>query len=97
MINTIISALLFAVNVSPSVPQATNLLRDQLVEIAGDLSEVQSTPSVHAAAKEYIIGRSLAAQDRHGEALLHFRRSAEIDNQSSSPWVGIAVFCLCNW
>ncbi len=72
-------------------PQDTHVLHDQLTLIAGDVSEDRFSHSVHSAAKEYIIGRHFSVRDQHGAALAHYRRSAELDNLSFAPWVGIAI------
>lgn len=72
-------------------PQDNDVLRNKLTPIAGEFSQERFSPSVHAAAKEYIIGRHLAATDQHGAALAHYRRSIELDNLSFAPWAGIAI------
>jgi tetratricopeptide (TPR) repeat protein len=68
-----------------------SLLREQLEAIVGEIPDTRSSPIVREATQEYIIGRHLAAQDKHGEALLHFRLAAKLDDNSPAPWVGMAV------
>jgi len=66
-------------------------LQEQFETIAGETKESPNTPAVRQAAKEYIIGRQLAASDQHMPAIAHFRRSAELDAKSPAPWVGMAI------
>lgn len=66
-------------------------LQEQFEAIVGEIQEPSATPTVRQAAKEYIIGRQLAATDQHMPAIAHFRRAAELDENSPAPWVGMAI------
>lgn len=66
-------------------------LKEQFKTIVGESIESPNNPTVRQAAKEYIIGRQLAASDQHMQAIAHFRRSAELDTHSPAPWVGMAI------
>ncbi|MDP7004996.1 MAG: tetratricopeptide repeat protein [Phycisphaerales bacterium] len=74
-----------------SVDENHQQLRSKLETIAGVIHESRTYPTVRESAKEYIIGRHLAASDQHGFALAHFRQSSELDDLSTAPWVGMAI------
>ncbi len=66
-------------------------LQTQLEALVGEQPEVEAHNTVREAAQEYIVGRHLAALDQHGLALAHFRHSAELDEHSAAPWIGMAI------
>ena len=66
-------------------------IQEQFEEIVGEIQDAPVRPTVRQAAKEYIIGRQLAASDQHMPAIAHFRRAAELDEYSPAPWAGMAI------
>jgi tetratricopeptide (TPR) repeat protein len=77
--------------VSIQVQADTNDARDYIEAFAGDIPEMQSSPAVREAAREYILGKQFASEGKHGFAITHFKKSIEFDNISAAPWVGLAV------
>jgi len=57
----------------------------------GELPEVPSRSTVRNAAREYIFARQFASKDQHRLAIVHFRKSAELDVHSPATWAGMAV------
>jgi tetratricopeptide (TPR) repeat protein len=68
-----------------------SFLQEQFETIVGEFKESPNIPTIRQAAKEYIIGRQLAASDQHMQAIAHFRRAAELDIKSPAPWIGMAI------
>lgn len=66
-------------------------LQEKLMEVVGEIPVVPSRPTVRSAAREYILGRQFAAKDQYGLSMVHYRRSARLDEHSSAPWVGMAI------
>lgn len=73
---------------------AASGLQERLESYAADRSAVP-TGEVHvesaAAAAAYIMGRDLAASERHEEAIAAFRRAAMLDDSAAAPLAGMAI------
>jgi tetratricopeptide (TPR) repeat protein len=66
-------------------------LQQFLEAFSGEIETPPPTPTVRLAAREYIVGRQLASEEKHGPAVHHFKRAAELDDKASAPWFGMAV------
>jgi len=86
-----INASLLILCASCVVHADQDFVHQEFEKIVGHVQLPQSKPTVRQAAKEYIIGRHLAASDQHIPAIAHFRRSAELDSKSAAPWAGLAI------
>ena len=62
-----------------------------LVTFAGKVAEPLAAPTVHQAAREYILAKQFVDQGKHGHAVSHFSRATELDSFSPAPWVGLAI------
>jgi tetratricopeptide (TPR) repeat protein len=67
--------------------------RDRRAEAIAMLEDVARTTPSHAAG-QYYLGRLLAANWRHDEALIAFERALRIDDAVSAPWMGLAASAL---
>ena len=65
-------------------------LHEYMELFAGEEVQQKPTPTIHAAAQEYIVGRQLLVQNKYGLAISHFKKSTELDDKAVAPWVGIA-------
>ena len=84
----LVVAILFSLNV-PSFADV-DVLQERLQQFAvAKPSAVY--PTVRESARQYIIGRQLASNHKHVDAVKHFKNSAELDPQSPAPWVGMAI------
>ena len=69
---------------------AQTTLRDHMELFAGEKSASISSPTIHAAAQEYIVGRQFEVANEHGFAIAHYKKAIKLDNNAYAPWVGIA-------
>jgi tetratricopeptide (TPR) repeat protein len=66
-------------------------LQEHFVRIVGEESELLPSPTVHEAAQQYIIGRQYLNEEKYGNAIVHFKKAVELDNNAYAPWVGLAL------
>ena len=89
--NSLWAPLFTVLCVIQHVHSDSKFLQQQFETVVGELQEVPSHPTVRGAAREYIFAHQYAAKDLHHLAIVHFRKSAELDVYSSAPWAGMAV------
>jgi len=69
---------------------AQTTLREHLELFAGEEVSQVPSPTIHAAAQEYIVGRQFEIINEYGIAIAHYKKATELDEKAYAPWVGIA-------
>ena len=69
---------------------AQTTLCEHLKIFSGEAVQQLPTPTIRAAAQEYIIGRQFELVNEYGIAIAHYKKATELDDRAYAPWVGIA-------
>ncbi|MBC8200604.1 MAG: tetratricopeptide repeat protein [Planctomycetes bacterium] len=89
MIRTLVFVVLL-ICMPQNVCNAQTTLRDYMELFSGEKPAQINSPSVHAAAQEYIVGRQFEVANEYGFAIAHYKKAIQLDNNAYAPWVGIA-------